>query len=49
LYPGDIIATGSPEGSGAGRTPPLWMKHGDRLEVNISRIGTLAVDIVDEA
>ncbi len=49
LQPGDIIATGSPEGSGAGRTPPLWMKHGDRLEVNISRIGTLAVDIVDEA
>jgi len=49
LYPGDIIATGSPEGSGAGRTPPLWMKHGDRLEVNISRIGTLAVDIVDES
>ncbi|MBO6784485.1 MAG: fumarylacetoacetate hydrolase family protein, partial [Alphaproteobacteria bacterium] len=48
LQPGDIIATGSPEGSGAGRTPPLWMKHGDRLEVEISKIGTLCVDIVDE-
>jgi len=48
LQPGDIIATGSPEGSGAGRTPPLWMKGGDRLEVEISRIGTLSVDVVDE-
>lgn len=49
LEPGDIVATGSPAGSGAGRTPPLWMKGGDHLEVAISNIGTLAVDIVDEA
>ncbi len=49
LQPGDIIATGSPEGSGAGRTPPLWMKDGDRLEVEISKIGTLSVDVVDES
>jgi len=48
LQPGDIIATGSPEGSGAGRTPPLWMKGGDRLEVEISQIGILSVDVVDE-
>lgn len=48
LQPGDVIATGSPAGAGAGRTPPLWMKGGDRLEVEVSQVGTLAVDIVDE-
>ncbi len=49
LQPGDIVATGSPEGSGAGRTPPLWMKGGDKLDVEISKIGKLSVDIVDES
>jgi 2-keto-4-pentenoate hydratase/2-oxohepta-3-ene-1,7-dioic acid hydratase in catechol pathway len=49
LQPGDIVATGSPEGSGAGRTPPLWMRGGDKLEVEISKIGKLSVDIVNEA
>ncbi len=49
LQPGDIVATGSPEGSGAGRTPPLWMKGGDKLEVEITKIGTLSVDVVDES
>lgn len=48
LQPGDIVATGSPEGSGAGRTPQLWMKGGDKLSVEISKIGTLSVDVVDE-
>ena len=48
LQPGDVVATGSPAGSGAGRTPLLWMKGGDKLEVEVSKIGTLAVDIVDE-
>ncbi|TBR28727.1 MAG: FAA hydrolase family protein, partial [Reyranella sp.] len=48
LEPGDIIATGTPDGVGAGRKPPLWMKAGDRLEVEISRIGTLGVNVIDE-
>ncbi len=48
LYPGDIIATGTPEGVGHRRNPPLWMKSGDVLEVEISNIGTLRVRIVDE-
>jgi 2-keto-4-pentenoate hydratase/2-oxohepta-3-ene-1,7-dioic acid hydratase in catechol pathway len=48
LLPGDIIATGTPEGVGHGRTPPLWMKAGDVLEVEISRIGILRTRIVDE-
>jgi len=48
LEPGDIIATGTPDGVGLGRKPPLWMKGGDRLEVEISGIGKLGVDVVDE-
>ena len=48
LSPGDIIATGTPEGIGARRTPPVWMKAGDVLEVEISNIGTLRNRIVDE-
>jgi 2-keto-4-pentenoate hydratase/2-oxohepta-3-ene-1,7-dioic acid hydratase in catechol pathway len=48
LYPGDIIATGTPEGVGHGRKPPLWMKAGDVLEVEISGVGTLRTRIVDE-
>lgn len=48
LEPGDIIATGTPDGVGAGRKPALWMKAGDRAEVEISGIGTLGVDVVDE-
>ena len=48
LHPGDVIATGTPEGVGHSRKPPLWMKPGDVLEVEISRIGTLRAHIVDE-
>jgi 2-keto-4-pentenoate hydratase/2-oxohepta-3-ene-1,7-dioic acid hydratase in catechol pathway len=48
LSPGDIIATGTPEGVGQRRTPPLWMKPGDTLEVEISGIGTLSAQVVDE-
>jgi 2-keto-4-pentenoate hydratase/2-oxohepta-3-ene-1,7-dioic acid hydratase in catechol pathway len=48
LEPGDIIATGTPDGVGLGRKPPLWMKGGDKLEVEISGIGKLGVNVVDE-
>ena len=48
LEPGDIIATGTPDGVGLGRKPPLWMKGGDKVEVEISGIGTLNVNVVDE-
>lgn len=48
LQPGDVIATGTPEGVGAGRTPPLWMKAGDRVEVEIPGIGTLSNPVIDE-
>jgi 2-keto-4-pentenoate hydratase/2-oxohepta-3-ene-1,7-dioic acid hydratase in catechol pathway len=48
LEPGDVIATGTPDGVGAGRKPPLWMKTGDKIEVEISGIGTLIANVVDE-
>ena len=41
LAPGDVIATGTPEGIGAKRTPPLWMTSGDVVEVDIEHVGTL--------
>lgn len=41
LVPGDVIVTGTPEGVGFARTPPLWLKAGDEVEVEISRIGIL--------
>ena len=48
LMPGDIIATGTPGGVGAGRTPKLWMQPGDRIEVEIDGIGTLANAIQED-
>ena len=48
LEPGDVIATGTPDGVGLGRKPPLWMKAGDKVDVEISGIGTLSVNVVDE-
>jgi 2-keto-4-pentenoate hydratase/2-oxohepta-3-ene-1,7-dioic acid hydratase in catechol pathway len=48
LSPGDVIATGTPEGIGGKRNPPVWMKARDVLEVEISGIGTLRSRIVDE-
>mgnify|MGYP000919548163 CR=1 FL=1 len=41
LSPGDIIATGTPSGVGAARNPPVFMKPGDVVEVEIQGIGTL--------
>ena len=49
LVPGDVIATGTPEGVGFARKPPLWLKPGDVVEVDISGIGVLRNPIVDEA
>jgi 2-keto-4-pentenoate hydratase/2-oxohepta-3-ene-1,7-dioic acid hydratase in catechol pathway len=41
LLPGDVIATGTPEGVGFARTPPEFLADGDVLEVEIDRIGIL--------
>lgn len=48
LYPGDVIATGTTGGVGFARKPPVWMKPGDRVEVEISKVGTLSNRIADE-
>ncbi len=41
LEPGDIIATGTPAGVGGSRTPPLFLKTGDVVEVEVDGVGTL--------
>lgn len=41
LEPGDIIATGTPAGVGAGRTPQEWLWDGDVVEATVEGIGTL--------
>lgn len=48
LVPGDVISTGTPHGVGLGRKPPLWMKAGDVIEVEISGVGVLRNDVVAE-
>jgi 2-keto-4-pentenoate hydratase/2-oxohepta-3-ene-1,7-dioic acid hydratase in catechol pathway len=48
LLPGDVLVTGTPGGVGAKRNPPLWMKPGDIVEVEISGIGCLRNAIADE-
>ncbi|MFD4374345.1 fumarylacetoacetate hydrolase family protein [Streptomyces sp. NPDC058486] len=45
LYPGDVIATGTPHGVGMGRTPQLWLRDGDVVEVEVEGIGTLRTPV----
>ncbi|WP_374943772.1 fumarylacetoacetate hydrolase family protein [Sphingomonas sp.] len=42
LEPGDVIATGTPAGVGYARTPPVFMREGDRIEIEIEAIGNAA-------
>jgi 2-keto-4-pentenoate hydratase/2-oxohepta-3-ene-1,7-dioic acid hydratase in catechol pathway len=48
LRPGDVIITGTPGGVGDRRTPPVYMKGGDSVEVDISSVGVLRNPIVNE-
>ncbi|MEG3125950.1 fumarylacetoacetate hydrolase family protein [Sphingomonas sp. GB1N7] len=48
LQPGDVVATGTTGGVGLFRDPPLWMKPGDTVEVEIEKLGTLTNSIEDE-
>jgi 2-keto-4-pentenoate hydratase/2-oxohepta-3-ene-1,7-dioic acid hydratase in catechol pathway len=48
LQPGDVIATGTPSGVGYRRQPPLFMKPGDVVDIEISSIGTLRSHVRDE-
>lgn len=48
LLPGDVIATGTPPGVGFARKPPVWLKAGDQLEIEIERLGRLENRVEDE-
>jgi len=45
LWPGDVVATGTPAGVGLGRTPPVYLKSGDLVEIEVEGIGTLVTPI----
>ncbi|MDR3453369.1 MAG: fumarylacetoacetate hydrolase family protein [Rhodoferax sp.] len=47
LLPGDVIVTGTPSGVGIGRTPPLWMKHGDTCTVRVDGFEPLVNPVLD--
>ena len=49
LEPGDIIATGTPAGVGTSRTPKRWMRAGERVRVEIEKIGALENPVVSAA
>jgi 2-keto-4-pentenoate hydratase/2-oxohepta-3-ene-1,7-dioic acid hydratase in catechol pathway len=48
LEPGDLILTGTPSGIGHTRNPPVSMKHGDVVEIEIEAIGLLSNPVVAE-
>jgi acylpyruvate hydrolase len=48
LEPGDIIATGTPSGVGSAQSPPRFLAPGDRIEVEIEAIGTIANAVLAE-
>jgi 2-keto-4-pentenoate hydratase/2-oxohepta-3-ene-1,7-dioic acid hydratase in catechol pathway len=49
LEPGDVIAMGTPAGVGYARKPPVWMKDGDTIDIEIEKIGTLRNPIRKES
>jgi 2-keto-4-pentenoate hydratase/2-oxohepta-3-ene-1,7-dioic acid hydratase in catechol pathway len=49
LEPGDVISTGTPSGVGVFRKPPVFLKHGDVVEITIDGVGTLSNPVVKEA
>jgi 2-keto-4-pentenoate hydratase/2-oxohepta-3-ene-1,7-dioic acid hydratase in catechol pathway len=48
LYPGDVIATGTPAGVGGLHVPPRFLEKGDTVEVRITGLGELRNTVVDE-
>ena len=48
LEPGDLIFTGTPPGVGMARKPPVWLKPGDTVEVEIDQLGTLKNTVIAE-
>lgn len=48
LFPGDVIASGTPGGVGVAKTPPLFMKAGDKVRIEIEKIGFIEQTIINE-
>lgn len=48
LAPGTVILTGTPHGVGFARTPPVFLKPGDTVDIEIENIGTLSNPVIDE-
>jgi acylpyruvate hydrolase len=48
LEPGDVVVTGTPSGVGYARKPPVWMKAGDTVEIEVPGLGKLTNSIQDE-
>lgn len=48
LRPGAVILTGTPQGVGMARTPPVWLKAGDRVVVEVEKIGRLENPVMGE-
>ena len=48
LEPGDVIATGTPSGVGHFREPPVYLKAGDTVRIDLERIGTQVNPVIDE-
>jgi len=48
LLPGTIILTGTPHGVGFARNPPVWLKAGDTVSIEIEKIGTLTNPVINE-
>jgi 2-keto-4-pentenoate hydratase/2-oxohepta-3-ene-1,7-dioic acid hydratase in catechol pathway len=48
LLAGTVILTGTPHGVGMARTPPVWLKAGDRITIEIEKIGKLDNPVIDE-
>jgi 2-keto-4-pentenoate hydratase/2-oxohepta-3-ene-1,7-dioic acid hydratase in catechol pathway len=46
LYPGDVIATGTPSGVGMGFKPPRFLKKGDTVKIEIGGIGILENPVI---
>jgi acylpyruvate hydrolase len=49
LEPGDLIPTGTPAGVGMGRTPPVWLKPGDTVTIDIESVGALTNPVAAES
>jgi 2-keto-4-pentenoate hydratase/2-oxohepta-3-ene-1,7-dioic acid hydratase in catechol pathway len=48
LLPGTVILTGTPHGVGMARKPPVWLKPGDKITIEIEKIGALDNPVLNE-